>query len=418
MSNSSASPANPPRFSILPVAWSDGWRRLHWPTLVSGLVLGIACMHMLVAWPMTLRMEAMNRNLAIVNTSLVELAGSRDDARRTTDLLSALKSQQSEMEHARGAVNEWHRLREQLELESRQTGAALTQLRGLGAVQKEVAARAPQAAETLRAVDTLQQEVIAISHAAKQQRDDLTAVAAVLKELNAIKRDLAGQKNELEVARAALSDMKQLQSEAQLLHTDMAAMREPMMAARAGLNEATAAAADLKSLQQSIVIAAENIPAAQASAAGLIALEEKLAQTKETDIAVSGRNLQAMSQIQETLTGRTRQITESVQNLELFVEFQSQFADQMKNLDGLQQQLADVTKLERNITKVVRLLQPIAEYSSVHRLGEDELREVARNILQKRQTRVSQRDRQPIELPAPDAENVHQKLAPQPSDPE
>ena len=82
----------------------DGWKQINWPTLAGGAMIGIIVMQFFIGRPLTQRIDSMHEQMSVIDTHLVELTGSRDDVRRTNDLLTGLKTQHDQLVAAQATV--------------------------------------------------------------------------------------------------------------------------------------------------------------------------------------------------------------------------------------------------------------------------------------------------------------------------
>ena len=79
----------------------DFLKQLNWPTLISGLAMGLVIMQMLVGQSVTRRMEQMTVQMVETQKQLSMLAGSADDVGQTNDLLARLTAQKSQVRTSR-----------------------------------------------------------------------------------------------------------------------------------------------------------------------------------------------------------------------------------------------------------------------------------------------------------------------------
>ena len=76
-------------------------------------------------------------------------------------------------------------------------------------------------------------------------------------------------------------------------------------------------------------------------------------------------------------------------SLELLADFQDEFNFQVGKLEGMQQSLTQLILLESTVAHTVRMIEPLAELTGLRRLNDDEVREAARVILDRRNQRIS-----------------------------
>ena len=90
---------------------------------------------------------------------------------------------------------------------------------------------------------------------------------------------------------------------------------------------------------------------------------------------------------------QTRGVAEAIQTLEVLSGFRDELGAQIQSLAGLRHDLVELSLMETSVAKVARMMKPLVEMGNLRRLSNDELRHVARSILEGRTTtRVSNND--------------------------
>src|SRR4051812_1711837 len=132
---------------------NDRARQIHWPTLISGLPLGLLLMQVLVGRTMTARMDELAVQMNQTRHQMQVLAGSSDDVAMTNDLLSRLTVQKSQVRAANDTMVELQRLRQQVERDSTRLDKAMAALEQIHKLQGELVSRAPQMEQAVRTVE-------------------------------------------------------------------------------------------------------------------------------------------------------------------------------------------------------------------------------------------------------------------------
>jgi hypothetical protein len=121
------------------------------------------------------------------------------------------------------------------------------------------------------------------------------------------------------------------------------------------------------------------------SADKLIALQQQLSAVPAIRVDEARNNMLAMVEMQQKLSGQTRQIAENVENLELMADFHTVLNEQLTTMEGIRRQLTDLVLMESTIARAARVLSPLAEISTIRGLRDDnEVREAARRVLDRR----------------------------------
>jgi DNA repair exonuclease SbcCD ATPase subunit len=364
------------RSTTLPAGLMEGLRQLHWPTLLSGVALGLAFMQVLVARTVTTRVDQLAREVAQTRQQVAALAGSHDDVNRTNDLLSLLNRQRDELRHANESVAELRRLRARVGQEGTQLTESMGVLDRIRKLQSEIVAQIPQLDQSTRAV---------------------AAATALQKRVSEMARSLPAQAAGIAEAEASLAQLADLKQRVLNFNSDLPAAREQLeglavlMKGLANSNDkmllAKAAASELLAMKNMLIVESEDIDRSQRNAEQLIGLNDTLMQAKQIQVDEAANNLNAMIKIQQRLAGQTRMIAGNVDNLDLLADFQLVLGEQLGKMDGLRRQLTDLVLMESSIARAAQTLAPLAQLGTMKNLDEEEVREAARVILNRRASR-------------------------------
>ncbi|MGV2334571.1 MAG UNVERIFIED_CONTAM: hypothetical protein LVR18_10815 [Planctomycetaceae bacterium] len=168
-------------------------------------------------------------------------------------------------------------------------------------------------------------------------------------------------------------------------------LRDSVVAASENLPQAAAGIQGLADLRTSVLGASEQLQASLDNARQLNELNAMLSGETER-IATAQRNLQALLTIQQQLASATEQVTAAVQNFEILNEFQAEVSMHIRSLESLRRTLLEIAMMETTLGRVARTIEPLTQIGNLRRLGDEEVREAARVILDRRTNRYSQAD--------------------------
>lgn len=397
-----------------------GQQKTSWLMLAAGLAVGFVGLQLFVAGPMSREIQQMRRDLAQVERRMNNLVGARDAVADANTLLAGLQTQQAQIEAARESLQSIRKLQGDLIDEAGRNPAAA---RSLGLVKSLHARLIDQKLATELADSSFEQMKSLQDRVTAEVESNLLASKA-LDEFVALKEQVNGQADSLEQSQAVLSQFIQL---AHQLRGQSAGIAEARMsldgleALKAGISEAArdlevaqAVSAQLVSLEEQLAQGGEQATLASQQADRLIGLSETLAQ--DLDIGKSGENLAALLQLQKQVSEQSPRIADAIDTLEVLSGFQDEFAAQIQVLDEMRRDLVEISLMQTTLGKVTRMLQPLTELGNLRRLTDQEMRQVARSILEGRTTtRVSKNAEESTEVgsdtvskePIANAELVH-----------
>jgi hypothetical protein len=178
------------------------------------------------------------------------------------------------------------------------------------------------------------------------------------------------------------------------------ALKNKVLAQSADTSVAQSAAENLITLKDDLASNTNNVDAARIRANKLMLLQDDLS-NDQGDLTVAFTNLDSLIDIKGKLAAQTDSVGDAVQNLELLSDFQDEFAQRIASLGGMRQSLMEFVMLETTIGRVAQTLQPLVQLGNVRRLGDKELREAARVILEQRSTRVTHKTDADTHVAAP-----------------
>ncbi len=441
--------SNPLRDDGSSRAINDGLKSLHWPTLAGGAMIGIVLMQLMIARPLTQRIDTMQQQMSVVDSHLVELTGSRDDVRRTNDLLSGLKTQHDQLVAAQQTVVRLKNLQQEIETEARKVGTSMAALQQLAHLQNTLTSKrtdfenASNALDTIVALEarvrdlgetvpaqtatldtaktavvnfgqfairtieqgqTIEPATSALTQLA-QVRDQAIATGqktdAALQSISGLASvtqaaTLAGEKTDVAVASIqGLGELKtaviaqQAQTvEARTQLAEMAAVQQSVIDQDATTSSAATAVTALTNLKAQIADGVPGIELAQTNANQMVVLNQTL--IEQTQIDAAQQNLDGLVRIEKSLAGQSRQIADSVESLQLLTGLQGEFNDQMAQLEGIQRGFTELLLMESSVARAVKMVQPLAELGNLRRNNEPEIRAAAREIVNRRELRMAE----------------------------
>jgi len=349
-------------------------KQLNWPTLLSGLAMGLVIMQMLVGRSVTRRMEQLTFQMEQNQRQMTLLTGSADDVRQTNDLLSRLTAQKTQLRTATDTMVELQRLRSHVERDSARLDKAMAALEQIHKLQGELVSRAPQMEQAVRTVDasmTLQSKIAEMARNLPTQAAGIAEAQNVITSLAQLKQQTLNEQSNIEAAREQM--------------TAMNTIIKGLVTAGDNMLQARTAASEMLALKDLLTMNEDGLDRSQASADRLIAIQEQLAAIPAIRVDEAKNNMLAMVEMQQKLAGQTRQIAENVENLELMADFQTVLGDQLTKMDGIRRQLTDLVLMESTIARAARVLSPLSEIAGIRGLrDDDEVREAARRVLDRR----------------------------------
>ncbi len=337
-----------------------------WGCFLLGVVIGFVAVYLMVAQPLFAQLSQMQRQIATLDADIDALAGVRHQAWEAGNLLSDLKGLKAQLHDARGTIREIRALRQDLLEESRHTAAASNALGSLAKLQEFALDQqdlASPAARSLEQLAQIQKRLVA-EHAGTPRAEETLA------DLGRVRHDLA----------------------------ELLALKSQIADNDAGLASARSTAGELLSLKDQIVAGGQNTEEARTNANRLFVLQEEL-NSHGAAIPDAISSLERLVEIKDKLAEQTPAVADAVQNLEILTDFQEEFGEQLRALGQMREQLMQLVLMEGTLGRVAKLLEPLSQIANVRRLGDRELREAARSILENRATRISSKPDAPRALP-------------------
>jgi len=350
-------------------------QRTMWGMLGLGLAIGLIGMNLVIANPLIQRIDQMQRDIAVLQRNLKDLAAAGEGINGTNSLLSKLNSQQSQIVEARRTLMRIQDLNEAIISKT-----ALTET-------------AKQGADRL----------IALQDSILDQRELTVPAQKALDLASDMQRQIIASKPQVESARAAVEGTIEMHDQIIGEMSDMAEAKSAMQ----GL-------VDLKSM---ILNQVSDTSLAQTKYQAMVDLFNQIA-SSEVDMDVASRSLGQLMDLKERLVKETDNVISAVQTLEILGDFQDEFKNRITSLQNMQQDLMSIVMMETTIGRVAKALEPMIALGDLRRLTETEVREAARTILDRRTTNVAEKSTMESKpnhvLSAPDVPAAAETPVPEP----
>ncbi len=356
--------------------------------------------------PLAGSIDQMRRELVQVERRMGDLADSRGRVSEATSLLSELRKQNGELSAARESLASLQALRSELIAESSRHETAAAAL----AESQALHSRLIEAQNATRQAESSFAEMRRLQERIQSQLESNRAAAKTLEEIVDLKEQIGDQAGDLQLAKTALEDLVRI--------------GERLRDQHGKLNEAKTSLDGLTELKDGLASAATDLEAAQTVSTQWTQLGKRLAESSEgAEVALNRAELllalnttltrddlrtadaqtalAGLIRIHEQLKQTPKSLADSLQTLELFGRFQEEFAAQTQVLTAMRRSLVDVSLMEATFTKVVRMLEPLAELGDLRRLNEEDIRQAARSILD---ARTAERVPNPAATKRPEAD--------------
>ena len=319
------------------------------PALGAAFAVAVA-LHLIVTRPMTARIEALSADVLEARAELAEVAGSRTDAWRTNDLLTALTIQaervaeaERSLESVRGLNDDLDALTAQVEAVAAKTGRAMAVVARFETLHDRLAAAAGDAEGVRRDLDDLRDvtdRIDALAHVAPMHEQALDEVHARVSELSAVASDLIAHEDAVRRAASRVDEV--------------VAMSRRL--ASADTSAASDAADELV-----------GVAAALAAEGPALALD-------------AGSAMTAMVAAADGMSGQADRLGELVETAEVVRQFEAEMAAHVRGLDDVRAKMVEFAMLEPAMAKVVGMLRPLTDVARIDRADADDLRAVVESM--------------------------------------
>jgi hypothetical protein len=352
-------------------------RRCHWPSLVSGAAVSFAALHLGTTRPLLTQVEKLERRISVVDSRLYQLTGAARDAEHANNLLGSLIAQGEQVAAARDALDSIADLRLSLATGAQQTEDAHKIVgRWHDLAGSLIASRdlQPRTARAIEEIDALQQDVIALGTAVADSQAEIAQSRAFVTEVTSLQAQLAATADATAAARNALDGIDALQ--------------QRIVAGGERTGEAQQSAESLIALKDNLA-AATQIDTATGNAERLIGLQQTLGSDSRLQLDAAAQNAETMISLQSSIAAQTQKIAAGVENLDLMVDFHEELNDQLAQVEKLRHQMVELMLLETTLSKTMSTLAPLTELNDLRKMKDEDVRDFARTMLDRRRERVA-----------------------------
>ena len=375
----------------------SGIRRFMWICMTMSLAVVFFGMQLMMVGPLKGRLDGIEARLAESDGNMKKLVAGRDSVWKTNNLLTSIEEQGSHLQKVEKSLADIQNLRSSIQREAESSSVALAALDRISTVQDRLVAGQQQTLEaatqvtkldelltslikggentevahnSIDGIMALQNRVIAASNNYEQASEGVTILADLTQRM-------AAQSEELKIASARFDEFVGLTHSIQV--------------AAINLESAKTTVAEISTLQNELVASGETLTIAQNNARGLVAMQGTLSGDSQK-LEMSRQNLDSLIAMGASLSTQSQQVAEAIQNLEIMDDFRTELAVHVKSLDGVRRTMMDIAMMESTLSRVAKVVEPLTQIGNLRRLSDDEMREAARVILDRRVTRFSQSD--------------------------
>lgn len=314
--------------------------------IVGTVILTALALHLIVTRPMMNRVEALSVEIASARSELAAVAGSKTDAWRTNDLLTALTIQAERVAAAEGAL--------------RRINAMAATVDTLDQRVAEVALKTDDAFETVERFNTLHDRLASAagtSESVRRDLDDIASVADRIDELATVAPMHEQSLNDLHLRVGALSH----------LVNDIVVHEPAIKRAEKRID----AVVDMSNRLTQV-----DTEAAAATADGLIAVADTLQTAGAAMVEPAETVLAKLQTATAGLAGQSGRLQMLIESAEVIQDFESELAAHIRGLEGIRRQMIEFAMLESTVGRVAGMLQPLSEIASLHQARPEDLKVV------------------------------------------
>lgn len=340
-------------------------------------------LQIMMVGPLKNQLDTIQSRLDDTEKDMRKLVAERNQLWHTNDLLSGLQDQAKSVKQIEATLSSIKTLRQQVEHESRETQRAMTAFNSIASLHKRLAA---QDKHTEMALGELS-DLIELRQSLLESGKDTSKAMAALDDLSEVAAAAVTTASDVDEAEEAISKLSEL--------------KYRMLGESDGVKAAEEGVARIAALSNKL--ASQDLSAAEENANRLLVINDSLSATKTN---AAGESLDNLLALQSRLTTRATDVAGAVQSLEILDDFEDEVDSHIRSIEGLRRTMVEIAMLESSVGRVARVLKPLVEISNLRRLGEREVREAARVILDQRHTRLSQNSSIVKSAPTPEVETV------------
>ncbi len=360
-----------------------------WFKVLSGTGLTVLGVQLLFFGPLSGRMDQLESLLNSSGRDIHRLVAERDTAGKANNLLADLQQQSNDLRSVQQGLSRIRTLRENITHEAQNSEQALQSLQQITEVQQSLLAAQSQttlAADEVSRLNALREEIISGTSSTEVAQSSLDGIVALQNRLIAASGNYEAASDSI----AALSDLRDQAinaggsvAEAAEQFDQFLAFRDRVAETSQQIDAAEESLRQLAALRQHAIDAGSMIKTADQNLQAMLDMNQSLQQRTEA-VRMAQQNLDGLNSIQQDLATATKEVSTAIQNLEILEEFQGEAGRHIASLETLRRTLIEIAMMETALKRVSSVMQPLTHISSLRRLGDDEIREAARVILQRR----------------------------------
>ncbi len=352
-------------------------------------------MQLMMVGPLKGRLDSIQTRLDLSENSMNKLVAARDSVFKTNDMLTVLEDQSGKLEMLQKSISDIQALRQTIQQEADAAIVALAALDRISNVQTRLIAthqQTLQAATQVTAIEDLQKSIVQGSESTEIAANSLDGLVSLQSRMiaasNSYDKASEGISNLTDLAQKVVSQSAGVE-EATAKVDELIELKNSVQTAAINIESAQAQVVALGALKNDVLASTTDLPAAQENVRTLVALNENLS-GQSLQLTTAQQNLDSLLALQNTLGNQSSQVADAIQNLEIMDDFRVEVATHVKSLDSLRRTLTEIAMMESTLGRVAQVVEPLTQISNLRRLGDEEVREAARVILDRRVTRFSQ----------------------------
>ncbi|MFN9718136.1 MAG: hypothetical protein ACK58L_05540 [Planctomycetota bacterium] len=372
-----------------------GFRSFMWMSMVMSLGVVFFGIQLMMVGPLKGRLDNIQARLNVSESNMGKLVAARESVFRTNDLLTTLNEQAGRLDDLQSNIASIETLRSTVTKESEAASSALAALEQMKKVQERLIAtqqQTTQASAQLAAMSELQQAILNGSHSTEVAQNSLDGLVALQNRLIAVSNNYdqasEGVSNMADLTQRVITQSEDLQMAVQKFD-EFVGLKDSVRVASADIDRAKADMAGLNSLLGDLSATGEKLSVAQENTRTMVAMNETLSGSA-SQLESAQQSLDSLISMQDSLVKQSDQVAAAIQNLEIMDDFRVEVASHVDSLEQLRHTLMELAMMESTLGRVASVVEPLTQIGNLRRLSDEEVREAARVILDRRSTRFSQ----------------------------
>ena len=377
-----------------------GFRSFMWICMVMSLAVVFFGMQLMMVGPLKGKLDGIQARLDESEANMKKLVAGRDSVWKTNNLLTSIEEQAGHVRKVQKSVADIQNLRSSIQREAESSSVAMAALDRISAVQDRLVAGQQQTLQASTQITKLDELLTKIVHGSENAEVANNSVDGIV----ALQNRVIAASNNYEQASEGITKLADLtqrmaaQTEelkiASTRFDEFVGLTNSIQVAAFNLESAKTTVSEMNTLKDQLVASGEKLTVAQDNARVLVAMHDTLT-SDSLQLETSRRNLDSLVAMGTSLSSQSQHVAEAIQNLEIMDDFRTELATHVKSLEGVRRTMMDIVMMESTLSRVAQVVEPLTQIGNLRRLSDDEMREAARVILDRRVTRFSQSDSQP-----------------------